>query len=734
MSDDVELSISELRKKRAQASAKPIDVAEEETEAGTYIETQPVRSTALMESPRGGGRGGDGDFDTDEKMDLPFDPWRLPGALTKRWYWLVLAGLIMGLLGGAVGYWRTQYKVRLTLNLRDVNNTGLDLSKDSDSYKPRHLENQTLINFLTSPQLIRAVSVSFNPPIPERKITSSILVAPERNSETIAVTLSGKDPQALVDLANLYATNAVEQSRMEQRSEPALSSIRFSNQLIDAQMQLTNYHRQLAEFRKDANLIDPEVQDPVYIKQLVDVLSKLDELKAHTNIAVRRSELLRDDPIRKSLKEAEDKLAVLRSEGKRDSHPSVVPVLERIDQLKKQLSTGSGSKNEGGNQITSRTAEENLQYKQLELEIAELEQRKEELQQKVSSINKHAPYYAQIKFGIKSAESWQAKLKNLQSQAQQYLAGAQGYYDFSPVMLKDVDQSTRYRKGIIYAIGASIFGVIASMMLILLVEVIDPRLKTAADVRRVTNLPVLATLGNLNKMDERARKAWAFRTWTILSGTLSQSSNRGTVCGLISCAEGEGRTTWVEMLVDAARERGFEVTKLEFGKAFEEMKSRQNSESAKAEAETKSADKKEASNSSPESKPAPNSAANAENSSLVDLSTQNTNQSLTQAKAASVIHVQLPGLVWNLARRIQFQEELVKWRAVSQAVILIDLPPASMPEAILLAENLPQVLWLVDSGKSHARETRMHLETLRHARCKLVGAVLNHEPEPLIKL
>jgi hypothetical protein len=57
-----------------------------------------------------------------------------------------------------------------------------------------------------------------------------------------------------------------------------------------------------------------------------------------------------------------------------------------------------------------------------------------------------------------------------------------------------------------------------------------------------------------------------------------------------------------------------------------------------------------------------------------------------------------------------------------------------LPEAILLAENLPQVLWLVDSGKSHARETRLHLETLRHARCKLVGAVLNHEPEPLITL
>jgi len=109
-------------------------------------------------------------------------------------------------------------------------------------------------------------------------------------------------------------------------------------------------------------------------------------------------------------------------------------------------------------------------------------------------------------------------------------------------------------------------------------------------------------------------------------------------------------------------------------------------------------------------------------------------QKLMQAAAASVIHVQLPGLVWNLERRIQFHEELEKWQSVSTAVILVDLPPASVPEAVLLAENLPQVLWLVDSGKSKAAETRLHLETLRHARCKLVGAVLNHEPVSLMKL
>ena len=98
--------------------------------------------------------------------------------------------------------------------------------------------------------------------------------------------------------------------------------------------------------------------------------------------------------------------------------------------------------------------------------------------------------------------------------------------------------------------------------------------------------------------------------------------------------------------------------------------------------------------------------------------------------AGAVAQIQLPGLVWNLERRLQFQRELDQWRAVSRAVILVDLPPASVPEAILLAESLPQVVWLADAGKSHARDTRLHLETLHHARCKLIGAVLNHQPKP----
>ena len=77
---------------------------------------------------------------------------------------------------------------------------------------------------------------------------------------------------------------------------------------------------------------------------------------------------------------------------------------------------------------------------------------------------------------------------------------------------------------------------------------------------------------------------------------------------------------------------------------------------------------------------------------------------------------------------------LAHWRAIDNLVLLVELPPASVSESVLLAESLPQLIWLVDSGKASIRDTKEQLEMMRHAKCHIVGAVLNHEPEPVIKL
>jgi hypothetical protein len=90
------------------------------------------------------------------------------------------------------------------------------------------------------------------------------------------------------------------------------------------------------------------------------------------------------------------------------------------------------------------------------------------------------------------------------------------------------------------------------------------------------------------------------------------------------------------------------------------------------------------------------------------------------------VEVSLPDWVWNLDHRRQWQAALDRWKTVENVVILVELPAASLPESMLLAENVPQLIWLASCDQARASEIRLHLETLKQARCQMVGAVLNN--------
>ncbi|MDB6017052.1 MAG: Polysaccharide export protein [Pedosphaera sp.] len=734
MSDEAELSISELRRKRAQAGggtqASPPSPTPETTSDATFIETTPRPATTIQYSAPAQPPP---PVDDEEKLDLPFDPWRLPGALLKRWYWLVLAACVFALLGGIAGFWRAKYFIHVNMTLRDLSTGFVANQQEGDAYKPPELSSQSRVNFLTSSELLTYVSTNAVPPVTERGILANLNVTQEKNSENITITIAGKNPPALVALANTFTSAAVKQSREAQRENPNHVYTNFTAKISENERLQAELNEKLANFRTNSSGIsDPVAAIQRYDKERTDMQIKLDLARGERDLLDQKSKLVLQEPIQKSLQEAEARLAALLVNDRED-HPDVKRAHAEIANLNQQLANlETNSLAVSSNALlSSRSAQSELRKKTLDLEIQQLQDQADLLQKKLDVLYEHVDPYSRVKSELDYLEKFHKTLTSRKFEAQQYRDNAEGYYipPAAPAILKDVDTRTRYVKAATFGFAGGFLGFAGALALVLLTEIIDPRLKTAADVRRVTQLPVLATLGNLDKLDDHARKAWAFRTWTILSGTLTASANRGTVCGFISCMHGEGRTKWVSLLVEAARERGFEVTKLDFGHVSEGQADRPTTDSnTKDDASQSSTD--------PETKTAPATDASDEAASQRSsaLSVHEKNQKLAQAKVASVIHIQLPGLVWNLERRIQFQTELDNWRAISSAVILIDLPPASVPEAILLAENLPQVIWLVDSGKPHARETRLHLETLRHARCKLVGAVLNHEPEPLIKL
>jgi protein involved in polysaccharide export with SLBB domain len=330
---------------------------------------------------------------------------------------------------------------------------------------------------------------------------------------------------------------------------------------------------------------------------------------------------------------------------------------------------------------------------------------------------------------------------------------------------RDVVRHGRDAKTLFLAAFMGLLGFAGTAGILLLAEMADDRLKNADDVRRVARLPVLAVAGDFAKMNDAQKKRWAFRAWTSLQGRLSPSVNHGLICGVTSARHGEGRSTWVNLLARTAHQQGFRVLTIATrqSSAFEEAAEVEVNGAADRNSLPESAGNGYAKLDCPRcglgieypedtaatSFPCPEcselifipvepevSAHNHQNGAVQKnflASPDEVTQRLTDPESQPIVHIPLPGWVWNLERRKQWCDALRHWSQIENVVILVELPPACVPETVLLGENLPNLVWLTAGGQSGAADTREQLETLRHARCKLAGAVLNRAPTSLLQ-
>lgn len=243
--------------------------------------------------------------------------------------------------------------------------------------------------------------------------------------------------------------------------------------------------------------------------------------------------------------------------------------------------------------------------------------------------------------------------------------------------------------------------------LVLLFEAMGRRLKTDDDVRRVTRLPVIASLGNLRRMSQAARERWAFQTWTALQAKLSSPSSRGLVCGIISSSDGEGRSTLIQLFARAASQHGYRVLTISASPNGSLGNGSRNELGVSSDSATVTAN--------------------------VLASPGDVAHRLVGPNPQVVVNISLPDWSWSVERRKQLEAALDHWRTIDNVVILVNLPPASEPQSILLAEELTNLIWITDSGRADAAATRTQVETLRQGRCRLVGAVLNHAPSHPLK-
>ena len=736
MSLEDDFSISELRRKREQQAQQqpaapqppmgggggafthrsPHQQQQQPTHVGLPPQVRPVLKPV---------RKGDDDED-DEEGGFQVDIWRMLSALKRRWKWIALATIAMGLLGFAGGYYKGQYTVAVKLIRRDV-------SSGSEAFKVEILTPETMLSYIRSWDVARRVEAKAQPPVSAVELMEFISIEPEQKTDIVVINLQGKNTNDLVNLANLYAEETVAFTRDYQLVKPreAISNNVERAANLDKEIKLAE--AEMAAFRNANDVVDPKAEEEAIAKRLSNLMSLIQTKKwdqEHSDL-----KLLTDQLVTAKLSYQNNRNRYT------ELHPDVVADLKKIDLLEKQITKAKASRNpsESGSKEPENSGPKFTQGALLEDEIASLEKDREELMRELGTFPEKVRQHVVLKANESALDEVRNTTRKTLQAARQYEKNAEGYYRIiRPVTIVDVDTRPPMQKAKGFGTKGAMAGLFMAAALVLLMELKDRTMKTAAEVERVTGLRVLASLGDLDKMTPAARDKWAFRAWTVIAGQLNTSANHGMVCGFVSSGPGEGRSTWIKLLGEAATRRGLRVLTVATKPSGTDEAGAEAETVANEKSFTEAVEQAMAENLAAQF----NSAAESDGEGGQILLTLSASALAFPAEVVNqfnsgnlpAAHIPLPGWVWNRERRQQWQLALSHWMAIDNLVLLVELPPASVPESLLLAENLPQIIWLADSGKASISDTKEQLDMMRHAKCHIVGAVLNHEPDPIIKL
>ncbi|HTG43136.1 MAG TPA: polysaccharide biosynthesis/export family protein, partial [Verrucomicrobiae bacterium] len=614
-----------------------------------------------------------------------------------------------------------------------------------NQFTPREYSDGTLYAFMQSGDVLRSVVAKSKTNallaplhITTDQLAKSVSVVPLPNPDWVLLqmkTFGGM--RAMAELINLYGREVVDYTREVQRKESRSINTYLRSQLIAAETRISEITAEIRQL-SDSGYV-------AYDRETDEALTELRKLR--DSLAAKKLEYESLGARIESLNEAlpNTRLLVARQElndlllKRTEKHPDVIAKRAEIAQLEQQQASPGGGKGIGtgnsSNPIFMRTVDLQASKPMLENEIAQISARITNITSQLTSRTGKDNTYAIKKAELDSSQKARDEIAKAERESRLFADASLGYFDIrEEASAGSIDRKNRWLKVSLLALASGLLGILITAGIALVGEMLDTTLKTTEDIMRVTRLPVLASLGDLRKMSAQQQVNWAFRTLTLLKGKLSRNRDQALVCGIISANHSEGRSTWVNLLVSAASQRGLRVLTVDTRPTSAapstaaphpapEPVAAQSANQASA-AQTKTAPSGESIN-LPDQPPM-------SLSKDVLSSPEQVAEQLEDPKAQPVVHIPLPGWVWNLERRKQWQKALESWRNIDNLVIFVELPPACESESVLLAEHLPQLIWLVGSGMADAAETTGHLDTLRHARCNLVGAVLNYAPPPVL--
>ncbi|MBL6765914.1 MAG: polysaccharide biosynthesis/export family protein, partial [Verrucomicrobiae bacterium] len=646
------------------------------------------------------------DDDDEGGIPLPFDPMRLVLALIR----VLPIAFVIGVAFGVGGYLfadmrfqpsYTAWSQIMKVEIRDMFRT----LAVGESFKPKQLSLQTMVNLMVSRAIIDKVAGQMNPPLPPGELRSGLTITPERETELITIQYSsGRTPQDTVAVLNLFLREVVKMTKDFQTQEANEVHTYLARQLADLDAESKVIGDKILSFSRDEKIVDIEKEIGAYLGELTALNLQFETLRVDQEtldlkISSLEKELAKQNPMADQLRQAGKQLDDLLVQFT-EENPIVISHREKIAKLEEALREEEKRRVSSELQPADTPIGQALyldivkfrsEKESLKVQLEKLTEYRAQLQERLARLPAKGVEYAKLKSREASLEQTRQLLAARNRETELFLENAPGLYRIgTAASIDDVATFSPMKNKIVVTLVAFVFGVGLICFFGVVIETLDERIKSATDLARVTGVPVVAKLPVLGRLSAGEQSSWAFRTWTQISGLLSRPDTHPVVIGFMSGEPGEGRSTWIGLLSTTATSRGNKAVtvtnetgdatygpKLALGEALADPRS---------------------------------------------VSRQLATEAVARVRLA------IPdGWRWDLAQRKAWHAALKIWHEIPGCLVFLELPPAVDSEAVLLAEQVTDLFWVSVPTKEKASVTADQIQMLRESRVNLVGALLNRE-------
>ena len=501
-----------------------------------------------------------------EDAGLPIDPRRLLWAFRRRWRWIVISALTGLVLGTGVGLLRmhTRYTAEFQLIKRYTPPT-LQAGATGEPYKPRQFANSTLASAAESTNVLERVARKSNPPVSATDLKHAVTVKEDKLTDFITMTISDNhSAEATVALAKTWSEEIIDFTREIQSQESHEIRKVIQSQLDANQTELQGIETQLTKLSGGQLLsADTQVESFVHIQEDIDAhyeAARMDLESITSQLSGFKAELLRHTPAAEELRQAKADLNALQSRYT-DKNPLVVECLDKIATLeariKKQQASGTAmdlsdltnhSGTAVGDQLYMRMVEMENQRGAAERRVADLGKQREMFTKSPEKVSQMMELM-QRKAMLHTA---QTMLLGRFQEVRIYEDNAPAYYGvFAPADVEHIGKTTRLFKITLLGAGGTVFGTFAAAGVVLLLGVVDGKLRTPGEAAKAAGAPLLAALPGGVRRLPAAEEAAAAKLWTRWLGGQGEARRLRTVW----CVGGPGGENdfWRMMLAEAQR-------------------------------------------------------------------------------------------------------------------------------------------------------------------------------------